>query len=74
MQQINILHAELNREFEDGSQPHICKITSVFSTRNRAPIFVAEYDFNHCNGLVEVLVPFGQLEEILNLDNGMSPH
>lgn len=35
---------------------------------------LAEYGFNHCSGLVEVHVPFGQLEEILDLENGLGPH
>lgn len=74
VQQINVLFAELNRVFEDGSQPRSCGITSIFSTRNRAPWFLAEYGFNHCSGLVEVPHPFGQLEEILDLKNGLGTH
>lgn len=73
-QQVNVLYAELNRVFEDGSQPRSCKITSIFSTRNRAPWFLTEYGFNHCSGLVEVPHPFGQLCEILDLENGLGPH
>lgn len=74
VQQISVLHAKLNRVFEDGSQPRSCKINSILSTRNSAPIlFLAEYGFNHCEGLVEVLAPFGQLAEILDIDNGLGP-
>ncbi|KAK1370711.1 hypothetical protein POM88_036803 [Heracleum sosnowskyi] len=74
VQQINILHAELNRVFRDGTQPRSCRITSVFTTRNRAPMFLAKYGFRHCSGLVEVPYPFGNLVKIVDLDNGMGPH
>lgn len=74
VQQINILFTELNRVFEDGSKPRSCKISSAFASRNTAARFLAEYGLNHCQGLVEVPVPFGNLNEILDLDNGLGPH
>lgn len=47
VQQINVLHAELNRVFEDESQPRSCRITSVFATTNSAHMYLAEYGTNH---------------------------
>lgn len=71
---INILHAEHNRIFEDGSQPRSCKITSIYSTRNRVPMYLAEFGFDYFNGQVEVTQSFGQLAEILYLDDGLGLH
>lgn len=71
VQQINVLHVEFNRVFDDGSQPSSCKLNSVYSTLIQAPMFLAEYGFKHCEGLVEVPAPFGQLAEILDINNGL---
>lgn len=65
---------DFNRVFNDGSQPRSYRITSVFFTRNQAPIFLAEYGFNNFARLVEVPLSFGRLAEILGLDNGLRPH
>lgn len=40
----------------------------------KTPWYHAEYDFNCCSGLVDVPLPFAQLEEYLDLDNGLGPH
>lgn len=36
-------------------------------------MFLPEYGFNNCEGLVEVTQP-GQLTEFFDLDNGLGPH
>lgn len=74
VQKINILHVQFNRVFEDGSQPRRCRIKSVFSTQNHARMFLAEYNFNNCDGLVEVSISFDRLAEILDLDNDLGPY
>ncbi|KAL8124856.1 hypothetical protein AgCh_012496 [Apium graveolens] len=73
-QQISVLHSELNKVFEDGSQPRTCRISTIFSTRNRAPMFLAEYGFNHYESLVDVPYRFGRFAEVLDLENGLGPH
>lgn len=73
-QQINLLYAQYNKHGENGVQQKSCKIYSVFSTRNRAPSYLAEYGFNSCSSLVWVTAPFGDLLEILDLDMGLGPH
>lgn len=35
---------------------------------------MVEYALRNCSGLVEVKAPFGNLIEILDLDNGLGPH
>lgn len=69
-----MLYVELNKVFEDGSLTKSCKIISVFSTINRAPMSLAEYDFNHYTGLVDVPISLSQLVEILDLDNDLRPY
>lgn len=73
IQQINILFSAYNDIKADGTVLKSCRVREIFSTRNWAPFFLAEYGIRNCLSLVEVPSPFGQLEEILDLNNGLGP-
>ncbi|KAK1397048.1 hypothetical protein POM88_006911 [Heracleum sosnowskyi] len=74
VQQINILFTEYNKPRQNLASQKSCKVYSVFTTRNRAPSYMAEFAFRNCSGLVEVPTPFGDLYEILDLDHGLGPN
>lgn len=74
IQQINSLYVEFNKERDDPNDNKICRLTSVFATRNRSVSYMAYFAMLNCSYLVMVNNPFGNLQELLDLDIGLGPH
>ena len=74
VRQINSLSRTYNHLRQDDGSRWDCELVSVLASRNRAALCMAQYGMEHCSSLVEVPVPFEELQEQLDLDMGFGPH
>lgn len=74
VRQINNLSRTYNHLRQDDGNRWDCELVSVLASRNRAAICMVQHGLDNCSSLVEVPVPFEELQEHLDRDMGFGPH
>ena len=74
VRQINNLSRTYNHLKQDDGSRWDCELKLVHASRNRAALCMAQYGMDHCSSLVDVPVPFEELQEYLEMDMGFGPN
>ncbi|KAL1803075.1 hypothetical protein ACET3Z_031722 [Daucus carota] len=74
VRQINNLSRTYNHLKQDDGTRWDCELKSVHASRNRTTLCMAQHGMSNCNSLVEVPVPFEDLQEHLEMDMSFGPN
>ena len=74
VRQIENLSNTYNNTRQDDNSKWVCELVAVHSSQNRAALCMAQYGMTNYSSLVEVPVPFAELQEKLDMDMGFGPH